>query len=322
MDRRLAQWLTALYPLAWRSRFGKEFAAFLEERSSTIGTILDVIGSALRERVTCPGAFHVNTRQQSLVMMIWAYLAAVAAGVNFYFLVDDTPLANVMRHHAVLSALFGVVAKTSFLALIAVVGLALPITVRMLHIAATTRRWDAIGRVAVPFGAAAATVAWMAAAGFWSHLRWGGSWVPLPWDVGGDWIAPHNWPPLSVRWPLSAVTLTLLIAGLLGSAISVRQAIERTDLSRLRPLWLKVTTLSLAAFIVVMALGVTAWGIFAERYALADFHIRNGGFFVSTNIASWSASAILFVASAFMAVRGARLAIAVHEESAKSPRLY
>lgn len=320
MDRRWARRLTALYSREWRARYGEEFATFLEERPVTMVSIVDVVMSALRERVAGRGRVHMDRRQRSMVLMTWAYLAAVAAGVNFYFCVDDTPLADVMRQHAVLAASFGVVGKASFLAVVAVVGLAVPTTVRMLRVAAVTRRWSAVGCVAVPFGAAAATIAWMAAASTWAHAEWGSAWVPLPWDVGGDWIAPGTWPPLNVRWTLSAVTLTLLIAGLFGSAISVGQAIKRTDLSRLQPVWLAGATLSLAGCIVIMTVAVTTWGLFAERYASADFHMRNGGFFVSTTVASWAASAVVFAASTLMALRGAQLAITVRDESV-SPRL-
>jgi hypothetical protein len=192
--------------------------------------------------------------------------------------------------------------------------LAVPIASRMLQIASVTQSRDAIRRLAVPFGAAAVTIAWMVVVGFWARSQWGGFWLPLPWDVGGDWNSPSNWPPLSVRFPLSAVTLALLIAGLLGSGVSVGQAIARTDLSRLPALWLKVATGSLAGLIVVMALGVTSWGFFAEHYVSADFHIRNGGLFLGTNFLSWAASLVVLVGSAFIAVRAARLAITGHEQ--------
>jgi len=82
------------------------------------------------------------------------------------------------------------------------------------------------------------------------------------------------------------------------------------DLSRHRPIGLKIGSIALAASIVVMAIGVVAWGLFAEQYAPADFHARNGGFFSSTNVASWLASAMVFGAAAWTAVSGPRAAIA------------
>jgi hypothetical protein len=51
MNRRVAQLLVRVYPRAWRERYGVEFAALLEDRPSGLGTVLDVLGSALCERV-------------------------------------------------------------------------------------------------------------------------------------------------------------------------------------------------------------------------------------------------------------------------------
>jgi hypothetical protein len=308
MDRRLARRLTALYPRAWRSRYGNEFAAFLEDSPSTLASIVNVIGSAIRERA-CGARLTMDTRQTSLALMACAYLAAVAAGVNFYFSVDGTGLAVAMRSNVALGTAFRMVSNGSFLALAAVVAVAVPIVTSMLRVAFMTRRWDTVARLMVPFGAALLTIAWMAAASAWT----GSLWVPMPWDVGGtlqSWPAPPDWPPLAVRQQLATVTLALLVAGLVASAIAVAQAIARTDLSRHRPIWLKITSIALAASIVVMAIGVVAWGLFAEQYAPIDFHERNGGFFSSTNFASWVASCGVFIAAAVIGVGGARSAMA------------
>ncbi len=223
MDAQWARRLTALYPAAWRERYGDEFAAFLEHEPSTLRAIVNIVTSAIRERIG--GAeVHVDRRQHSLVLMTYAYLAAVAAGVNFYYSVDDTPLAMAMQRHPALRACFQVVGTGSFVAFFAVVGIALPVAIRILRAAVTRRRWDVAGRVAVPFAAAAITLAWIAGAGLWAHARWGGPWVPTPWDVAGDWNVPTGWPPLTIRWTLSSVTFMLLSAGLIGSAVSVEQS--------------------------------------------------------------------------------------------------
>jgi hypothetical protein len=309
MDSRWARRLTALYPAAWRARYGDEFVSFLEEQPSTLGAIADVVTSAIRERVRGDVGLGMNSRQQSLVLMTYAYLAAVAAGVNFYYSVDDTPLAIAMRSHPMLLASFLMVARASFVAFAAVVAIAVPVTRSMLRDAFTTRRWDVVRRVAVPFGAAGVTLAWMTAAGLWAHARWGGPWVPTPWDVVGDWDQPAGWPPLPVRLALSSVTFGLLVAGLVGSAISVGQAIQRSDLSRLSPFWFKATSVALAGAITVMAVGVLEWGWLAEQYEPTTFLARYGSFGL-LNLASWLASVMLFLASAAIAVRGAHVALA------------
>lgn len=37
------------------------------------------------ERILSPGRFKMDRRQNSLLLMLYAYLAAIAAGVNFYW---------------------------------------------------------------------------------------------------------------------------------------------------------------------------------------------------------------------------------------------
>jgi hypothetical protein len=49
MNPRLARFLTLLYPLGWRERYGKEFAAMLENGNGDFGTLRDSVWSALRE---------------------------------------------------------------------------------------------------------------------------------------------------------------------------------------------------------------------------------------------------------------------------------
>ena len=103
----------------------------------------------------------------------------------------------------------------------------------------------------------------------------------------------------------------LLTARLIGSAISTRQAVARSDFSKHRRMWFAAPSTLLAGSIAVMALGALAWGLFAGQYAASDFHARNGGLFSSTNFASWTASCVVFVMSTVIAVQGARSAHAL-----------
>lgn len=51
MNRRVAQVLVRAYPPAWRKRYGAEFAAMLEAGPGGLGTVLNVLGSAMGERM-------------------------------------------------------------------------------------------------------------------------------------------------------------------------------------------------------------------------------------------------------------------------------
>jgi hypothetical protein len=310
MNARLVRQLVGLYPREWRTRYGEEFQSFLEAHPSNLRTTLNVIGWAACERVIFLGRFKMNRREGSLALMLYAYLGTIAAGMNFYWSVADTPLAAAMHSHPALFTSWNVVRAASLLALAAVAMVGIPVLATMVRTAFSARRWDVLYLLAVPPCIALVTLAWMAAAAKAS----GGHWVPTPWDVTGDWTAPFAWPPLATRWALSSVTFILMTAGLIVSAISVRQAICQSDLSKYRSLWFTAPSKLLAGSVAVMTLGVLAWGWFVERYAASDFHARNGGLFSSTNFASWAVSCILFLAATMTAVQGARSALPLKAE--------
>jgi hypothetical protein len=51
VTRRAARFLTRLYPPRWRARYGEEFQTFLESRRVLFLEILNILGSALSERL-------------------------------------------------------------------------------------------------------------------------------------------------------------------------------------------------------------------------------------------------------------------------------
>jgi hypothetical protein len=304
MNARLAQWLTRLYPPAWQVRYGEEFRTFLEARSVTRQEILNIIGCALYERVRWFEDYKMSKLQHSLVLMLYAYLAAIAAGVNLVMTVDDTPLPDAMHAHVSLSTCWNLVAAGSLVALFAVAAMGLPVLWAILRFAWMERRGDIMARLAFPPCALALILIWIIAV----VLRTG--WVPLFWNVLGGGME---------RWALSSVTLILVVSGLFGSAISLKQAIQRSTVpdeqltpgghaGSIRPLALvKIPALILAGSIVMMAAGVAGWGFLADQYAATAFRARDGFFGAPTAI-SWMGSLALFIISAVTALRGARWA--------------
>ena len=307
MSPRVARWLTSLYPPAWRMRYGEEFRRFLEARPDTLGAVLNVMGCAFYERLCSFGDYKMSRLQHSLVLMGYAYLVAIAAGVNLYMTVDDTPLVDAMRAHNDLSVWWNLVAAGSLVALAAAVCLGLPALWAMIRFARAARRRDIVARLAFPPCALALILIWITAVVMWT------GWGPLFWDVMGQ--------PVS-RWALSFVTLLLVVVGLFGSGITLKQAVERSTfpderlLDRtIRPLqFVKIPVLVLAGSIVVMVLGVLCWGLMANQYAPAAFQAQDGGFFGAPNIVSWMGSLALFIASAVTALRGARWTITSQAE--------
>ena len=70
MNASLARLLARLYPRAWRERYGAEFAAFLEEGNGGVRAWVDVVWSALCERMVSirGGAMEANTRSFGVIV--------------------------------------------------------------------------------------------------------------------------------------------------------------------------------------------------------------------------------------------------------------
>lgn len=272
--------------------------------------MFNVVGWAAYERLLSVGGFKVDGQPRSLAWMCFAFLASIAGGINFYWTVADTPLAGAMREHAVLFTSWNLVRGGSLLLVAAIAVVGIPVFVTLLRRAIATGQWRAVRRAAVPLAAAFVTLSWLAAATGLS----GGHWVPTPWDVTGDWTAPANWPSVATRWALSIVTFMVMAGGFTGSALSLREAIRQSDFSKHSRLLFAGPSILLTTSVAIMTAGVLSWGWFVEEFAASDFHARNGGFFNSTNFASWMASCVVFVMATVMAMQSARSALSPKTE--------
>ncbi len=310
MNSRRARRLAGLYPEQWRARYREEFQLFLEDHPFNIRTVLDVLGSAIYEHALCFFRSKMDRRQTCLALMHYACMIAIVAGTNFYWTVDDTPLVAAMSIHPALIISWNLVKVGAVLIAVVTVAVGASVLWTMTRAALAARQWDVICRLAIPPCAGLVVLVWLDAG---ARIA-GGHWVPTPWDVAGNLVAPADWPPLSTRWTLGFVSLVVMTAGVIASLMSFRQAILRSDWSSFRRIWLSLSSMLLSVSLGLMALGVLLWGWFVERYAASDFHAHNGGFFSSTNFASWIGSLVLLLAATATAVAGTRSAFPAETE--------
>lgn len=315
MTRQVARFLIGLYPLSWRARYGAEFEAFLIQETAGIREIVDVMCCAFREHIILLGEFRMTNLQRSIVWMAYSCLAAILAGINLWWTVDDTPLVQAMQEHKLLSASWSTVEAGSLIMFIAALVGGLSALFAILQFVRTHRRYGILIRLAPPPCIAAVLVMWATIIGLRLH------WLPTPWDVTGDWIAPSSWPALPLRWELSTITTVLLTVAILGTAISVRGAISRSPLSEIELVlprraarirlstFTKVAAFALTTSMVLMLAGTTVWGLFSQQYDPVTFHSRAGGFFGIPLFLSWAGSVGLFLAAAVTAFRAARFGL-------------
>lgn len=309
MNPRLAHLLMRLYPRPWRERYGEEFEAFLQTENGGRRAVANVIWSALSEHIFPLRGLKMNQLSRSLAAILCAYLAVIAAGLNFYATIDDSTLATAMRTHPGLSTAWNVVAAGSVLALMGAFAMLVPLVLGALRFALSQKRRDILIRILVGPVAAIALFAWVVGGSFFL-----GGWAPAPWAIRGDWTASTHWPSLQARWALGSFTAALAVFLLIATSISVYQAIQRTRFDEIRftildrlvalqPLqFARVPAIVTTAAISVMTIGILAWGLIANLDATVAFHAYFGPLH-TTAFVSWIASAGVFAASSIVALR-------------------
>jgi hypothetical protein len=98
MSPALARLLTRLYPLSWRERYGDEFEALLEVGSFGPGTALDVVSSAMFERMFPTRGGNMDQPAYSFGAVLKRPSAFIPVAMSL------TALALVMGHIAIYGA--------------------------------------------------------------------------------------------------------------------------------------------------------------------------------------------------------------------------
>jgi hypothetical protein len=108
MSRRAASVALALYPLAFKRRYGVELRALLDESQPSVRSVLDLLRGALVAHVRPPaGLENALTPAERVrasasgVLACWVVFAAT--GFGFYKTTEDAPFAQSGERHALLA---------------------------------------------------------------------------------------------------------------------------------------------------------------------------------------------------------------------------
>ncbi len=83
MNTRLAQLLTRLYPRAWRQRYGREFEELLENRRDSLRASVNVIWSALLERLIPTEGGSMNRQMYTFGALVKQPTALLPLAMSF-----------------------------------------------------------------------------------------------------------------------------------------------------------------------------------------------------------------------------------------------
>ncbi|GGG71211.1 hypothetical protein [Edaphobacter dinghuensis] len=288
--------LVRFYPRRWRTRYGQEFAALLEQHPISFKIVTNVLWSAGEAHMQA--AMSQERNQGNVVGSVWsAWMIAVIAGLILYGMVDDSPLLAAMGQSSILAASWKMIQAGCVLAVSALVVAGLPLAWSIGLNAIRKRRRSIYLQLAVPLISITVFIAWIAAVLAFTN----GHWAASPWAVA---FSRPDWPSYSVRWITGAISAALLILCCSASAASISQLIRGDQFPelhlalpgidvKLHPLSFAAALSPLAAAgIFVMLMGVVVWGYSAIHLSALAFHNSRGPLGLS-GVASWILSTII-----------------------------
>lgn len=291
MMRRIAAVALALYPLAFRRRYGEELKALLEEAPVRAVTVLDLlrgaIGAHLHPGIGPQGVVSLEDRlRASLSAVLACWIAFAAAGFAFYKTTEDAPFARAGSEHLALGASHLVVQVLAAAASLAILFGGLPIVLAAVKQAPHKRSLRApiglgLGAVVLVCGLTGALV-------LLAHF-----------DHGDHSMAAAG------RVGFAVWGLACLAAGMV-SVIAARRALFATSLSRARLLKGFFCATLVSAAMAVIALATTAYTLGLVLNAAALARVPNGPIGIPSTVATLVAQVVVMVIAGGLAALTSR----------------
>ena len=160
------RWLLRLYPRAWRTLYGEEFGAVLDQQAPSLPAVIDIAHGALDAHLhsyqrTGRRMPMLSRLRASAIAIFCAYMCfALAYGFLQKLADPQAPFDAVAAAHGEVGAAFTVVVAGSIVALLAILTGGAPICCAVVARAITTRQRDILSLCAVPPVALIALTGW------------------------------------------------------------------------------------------------------------------------------------------------------------------
>jgi len=289
----LLEKMVRLYPRAWRERYGEEFGAVLEERRASVSDVCDVALGALDAWLhpqVVQGrsvTFMIGRLRRSILLVLWAWVGMVAAGVGFQKMTEYADFVRAARESAPVGWAFDAVVVGAIAALAAVLAGGILILFAVARDALDNRRRDVLSLLCVPLLSLAVFVGYVLVL------------VKL--------VAPHLGDP-DVHDPVNvALFLSIVVVYLLASvagAASVSAAVGRSEVgARIYRFALYPAVLAVLAMVVV-SVATAVWGLALWARAPALF-AGEEGILATPTFVTWLTILVVMGGCACVAVTGA-----------------
>jgi hypothetical protein len=301
---RLPAWLVRLYPPAWRSRYGEEFEALLEESLRSPLDVVDVILGALDARfflfnkIDWRTFIMVNKLRTTILIVFSAYIAFIMGGIGLVGVVDDSPVADLMKTGTAKGLLisWNTVEAASAIALFTVIVGGMPLAAALFRRAFKSRR--IMNWLLVPLFSSLVFALYCF---FWFSISKG--WIHIPGVL--QYVSEFNF-PLGNKLILGGYILVLII-GASVNTLAIWKAItsveqDAPDLPHLyRFSFYMAVILSIA--MLVMLIGTLIFGWLAHA-ALPDWFTSNQGLLLTNTTFSYGVTVAVMAVSTAAAIFG------------------
>lgn len=305
-------WLIRLYPRPWRERYGEEFDMLLEECLHSPLDVVDIVLGAIDAHLEFPFELNwrlmnmVNKLRTMLLIVFTGYIGFIIGGLAFYGLVDDSPMADLMKTGTdiPLSAAWITVEAGAVIALLAIVIGGLPIAWRLLRRAMTSSRQD-LKLLLVPVAAFLALVLYFV----FEFAVYTGR-LPIP---GVIQVVSHDNFPIGNRL-LLAGSMLVLILGAIASTAAMWKFLTHADETPATAEGQSITKLYERAFapaviatasMLLMLFATVIWGVLAHS-AMPQVFAEDWGLLQSNTAASLIAIIVTMALSCALACLGLR----------------
>ncbi|HEY5982424.1 MAG TPA: hypothetical protein VIU38_03060, partial [Anaerolineales bacterium] len=290
--------LLALYPAAWRERYGEEFAALLEQGLHSPLDVVDVLLGALDAHLALSPESNwrkiemSNKLRTAILLVFTAYIGFVIAGLGVYGFADDSPFISMMSSNAGLLISWRMIQLGAVVGLVSVVVGGAPLAWMLIGRGLTSQR-ESLRWLLVPIASFVVFAAYLGVMVYLSQ---------------GNTLPPASASPMGLRllWGLVGV----FILGAILSTFAVWKIVTATDtektgaVPRISPFEYAVTpaiiaTLAMAAMFVASA----AWFWFAFS-ARPDILLGNQGPLMMSSKLGLAGTLLLMAAALGVAVSG------------------